>query len=53
MKIVFDYLDQLDFKKWWIKTNAHKIKGNPLLTPTDEDYEAYIQEKLKEEGTSI
>lgn len=48
MKIVFDYLDQLDFKKWWIRNNAKEIIKNPLLTPTHDDYETYIQEKLNE-----
>lgn len=45
-------LTQIHFTKWWIKHNAREIINNPLLRPTQEDYEKYITDPkvLKEFG---
>lgn len=37
-------LTQVHFTGWWVRKNARKIIADPLLKPTDEDYENYLKD---------
>lgn len=39
-----EWLEQLHFRKWWIKHNARELIKNPLLMPTREDYMKYLDD---------
>lgn len=42
-------LDNILFRRWWIRKNCHEILEDPLLQPTEEDWDLFIDELLEKE----